>query len=193
MKGSLGFFLLLISLQVSAQREVFLGQAFELSGNLIENGYISGFGNNLIPVDTLLKYSMKYLGTPYRYGGRTEKGFDCSGFVYYVYKKFGIELPQSSRTQVAVGAPVSLDSVKRGDLLFFRGRNLNSPQIGHVAIVVDVSQDSTDVQMIHSTRQGLKLDWLRQQEYYQRRYVTSRRLSSFIETPLAKKDDNPED
>jgi cell wall-associated NlpC family hydrolase len=137
-------------------------------------GMISNF-RPLIPIDSLINYSRKFIGTPYRYGGRTEKGFDCSGFVYHVYKQFGIELPPSSRTQVHVGSPVSIDSVKKGDLLFFKGRNIKSAQIGHVAIVIDVS-DTNDVQMIHSTRHGLKEEWLSQEEYYKKRYVTSRRL-----------------
>lgn len=129
----------------------------------------------LIPIDSLINYSRKFIGTPYRYGGKTEKGFDCSGFVYHVYKQFGIILPPSSRTQVEVGSPVAIDSVRKGDLLFFKGRNIKSTQIGHVAIVIDVS-DTNDVQMIHSTRHGLKAEWLSQEEYYKKRYITSRRL-----------------
>ncbi|MBS4061264.1 MAG: C40 family peptidase [Bacteroidetes bacterium] len=129
----------------------------------------------LIPIDSLINYSRKFIGTPYRYGGKTEKGFDCSGFVYHVYKQFGIELPPSSRTQVEIGSPVAIDSVRKGDLLFFKGRNIKSSQIGHVAIVIDVS-DTNDVQIIHSTRHGLKAEWLSQEEYFKKRYVTSRRL-----------------
>lgn len=131
-----------------------------------------------IPVDSLISYSKKYIGTPYRYGGRTDKGFDCSSFVMHVYNQFGIKLPPSSRTQVNVGNPVPIDSVRKGDLLFFKGRNLKSATIGHVAIVVDVEPETRDVLMIHSTtRGGLRLDWLFKEDYYRRRYVTSRRLS----------------
>lgn len=130
------------------------------------------------PVDSLISYSKKYIGTPYRYGGRTEKGFDCSGFVMHVYNQFGIQLPPSSRTQVNIGSPVPIDSVQKGDLLFFKGRNLKNATIGHVAIVVDIEPETRDVLMIHSTtRGGLRLDWLFKEDYYRRRYVTSRRLS----------------
>ncbi|MDP3443195.1 MAG: NlpC/P60 family protein, partial [Ignavibacteria bacterium] len=68
--------------------------------------------NHFIPIDSLINYTKKFIGTPYRYGGRSEKGFDCSGFVYYVFKNFGLELPPSSRSQVNVGLPVAKDSMQ---------------------------------------------------------------------------------
>lgn len=103
------------------------------------------------------------------------EGFDCSGFVYYVFKNFGVELPLSSRSQVNVGAPVKTDSIRKLDLLFFKGRNVKSPSIGNVALVSDIS-DTNDVQMIHSTRHGLKIDWLSEELYWKKRFVTTRRL-----------------
>ncbi|PKP46835.1 MAG: hypothetical protein CVT92_17330 [Bacteroidetes bacterium HGW-Bacteroidetes-1] len=129
----------------------------------------------VFPIDSLINFSRKYIGTPYKYGGVTEKGFDCSGFVQHVFKQFGLELPHSSRAQVNIGSPVKIDSVRKGDLLFFKGRNIKSSQIGHVAIVADVS-DTNDVQIIHSTRHGLKAEWLSQEEYFKKRFIASRRI-----------------
>ena len=142
---------------------------------LADSSLLIGKHHQFIPVDSLINYSKKFVGTPYRYGGRTESGFDCSGFVYYVFKNFGLILPPSSRSQVNAGEAVAIDSVRKGDLLFFKGRNIKSTQIGHVALVVAVS-DTNDVQIIHSTRHGLKVEWLSEELYFKKRYLTSRRL-----------------
>ncbi|HMM10960.1 MAG TPA: C40 family peptidase [Bacteroidales bacterium] len=132
---------------------------------------------NGLPLDSLINYSRSYIGTPYRYGGRTTNGFDCSGFVKHVYGKFGLELPPSSRTQATVGEAVPLESVRKGDLIFFKGRNSRSKYIGHVGIVVDVEPESNDILFIHSsTHGGLRLDWLNKEDYYRKRFVTTRRL-----------------
>ncbi len=125
-------------------------------------------------IDQLVDYSLNFIGLPYRYGGTTESGFDCSGFTKYVFEKQGFELPRSSREQVLVGKSVSLDSVQKGDLLFFKGRNAKSPTIGHVALVIEVGENK-DVKMIHSTRHGLRTNWLSEEPYYRKRYVTARR------------------
>lgn len=130
----------------------------------------------VFPVDSLIAFSKKFVGTPYRYGGRTEKGFDCSGFMYYIFRQYGMELPPSSRSQVNVGSPIAIDSVRKGDLMFFKGRNIKSSSIGHVALVIDVSENNKDVQIIHSTRHGLKIDWLTEEPYFRKRFVASRRV-----------------
>jgi cell wall-associated NlpC family hydrolase len=128
-----------------------------------------------IPIDSLIDFSKKFIGTPYRYGGRSPKGFDCSGFVGYVFRQFGVELPPSSRSQALVGEKVARDSIQKGDLVFFKGRSSKSSNIGHVALVVAVS-DTNDIQFIHSTRHGLRLDWLSEEPYYKNRFMASRRL-----------------
>lgn len=130
----------------------------------------------VIPIDSLINYSLSFIGTPYRMGGGSTKGFDCSGFVSYLYNKYGLQLPRSSREQALIGQQVDLKSVQKGDLIFFKGRNIKSSYIGHVALVIEVSSDTNDVKMIHSTRHGLRTDWLSKEPYYKNRYVTSRRL-----------------
>ncbi|SEM87081.1 C40 family peptidase [Paenibacillus sp. OV219] len=63
----------------------------------------------------------KYLGTPYKFGASTSttRVFDCSSFTKYVYKKYGINLPRSSKSQSKVGSYVSRSNLKPGDLVFF--------------------------------------------------------------------------
>lgn len=75
----------------------------------------------------------QYVGTPYVWGGTTPKGFDCSGFVQYVFRQHAIELPRTSRQQAQVGEslPATLDDLQVGDLMFFA---TNGTRIDHVAI-----------------------------------------------------------
>ncbi len=93
-----------------------------------------------LEVDSIAKYdtlrnriitrAQKYLGVRYRYGQANEKGFDCSGFVKYVFGKFGIELPRSSYTQFNICKQVEIDKAKAGDLVFFNTRGRRASHVG---------------------------------------------------------------
>jgi len=83
----------------------------------------------------IVDYSKKLLGIKYVYGGSTTKGFDCSGFVSYVFNKFGINLPRSSKDMGSGGIAVKKADLKPGDLVFFdTNGGLNS--INHVGIYI---------------------------------------------------------
>ncbi|WP_416376486.1 C40 family peptidase, partial [Timonella senegalensis] len=95
----------------------------------------------------IVKEAKKHVGTPYRWGGTTPKGFDCSGFTSYVYKKAGVaKLPRSSSAQRNVGTKVSRSKAKAGDLIW-------SP--GHVAIylgngkMIDAPRPGKTIQVRH--------------------------------------------
>ncbi len=60
------------------------------------------------------------LGKPYRYGGASPSGFDCSGLVYYSYRKAGYKVPRTSQLQYQLSLPVKRTHIEEGDLLFFR-------------------------------------------------------------------------
>ena len=85
--------------------------------------------------------AMRYLGTPYVWGGASPAGFDCSGFVMYVYAQVGVSLPHYSGAQWNVGVPVSRSDLQPGDLVFFDG-------LGHVGIYIGGGQ------FIHSPETG---------------------------------------
>ena len=76
------------------------------------------------------RYAQRLIGIPYSWGGSSPRsGFDCSGFVRYVYQRFGINLPHSSYADFNLGRPVSRGALKPGDLVFFSG-------VGHVGLYV---------------------------------------------------------
>lgn len=90
--------------------------------------------------ERLADNAAKYLGTRYRYGSTGPKTFDCSGFIRYVFRQEGINLPRTSRMQYREGEKVSRDQLRPGDLLFFSSPRSGKGRVGHVAMVVDVNE-----------------------------------------------------
>jgi len=107
--------------------------------------------------------AMQYLGTPYVYGGASPSGFDCSGFVMYVFAQVGVSLPHNAAAQYGSGMPVSRDQLQPGDLVFFNG-------LGHVGIYIGGGS------FIHSPHTGdvVKISTL--SGWYSSTWVGARRL-----------------
>jgi cell wall-associated NlpC family hydrolase len=107
--------------------------------------------------------AMQYLGTPYVYGGASPSGFDCSGFVMYVFAQIGVSLPHNAAAQYGSGMPVSRDQLQPGDLVFFNG-------LGHVGIYIGGGQ------FIHSPHTGDVVKISSLTGWYSSTYVGARRL-----------------
>jgi peptidoglycan DL-endopeptidase CwlO len=108
--------------------------------------------------------AMQYLGVPYVWGGSSPSGFDCSGFVMFVYAQMGISLPHLAAAQFNYGTPVSSDQLEPGDLVFFDG-------LGHVGIYIGGGE------FIHAPHTGdvVKISSLGD-SWYSGTYVGARRL-----------------
>jgi peptidoglycan DL-endopeptidase CwlO len=128
-----------------------------------------GGGTDPIPVAPPSRYggvvgiAMQYLGTPYVYGGSSPSGFDCSGFIMYVYAKIGVSLPHNAAAQYGYGTPVSRDQLQAGDLVFFNG-------LGHAGIYVGGGS------FIHSPHTGDVVKISSMSGWYSSTYVGARRL-----------------
>ncbi|MDR3152757.1 MAG: C40 family peptidase [Deltaproteobacteria bacterium] len=108
----------------------------------------------------------KYLGVPYVSGGKSPKGFDCSGLVWYVYRQHGIKVPDSSYKQSRAGKKVGRDDLIPGDLVFFR----SGSRVDHVGLYVGGGY------MIHAPGRGKKVRRANlENKYYLQHYVTARR------------------
>ena len=86
------------------------------------------FGGGM--VESVVRTAMNYLGVPYRNGGSGPSGFDCSGFVQYVFAQFGRVLPREVRDQYRTGREIDLKEVRPGDLLFFRTVSRGASHVG---------------------------------------------------------------
>ncbi|HYF04129.1 MAG TPA: C40 family peptidase [Patescibacteria group bacterium] len=99
--------------------------------------------------DSIATLAKKYVGTPYEYGSCEPGGFDCSGFIYYVFKSMGMELPRSSEAMAPVGREVALKQARKGDLIFFTGTEPGDKTVGHAGIVI--SDAGRPLEFIHSS------------------------------------------
>ena len=107
--------------------------------------------------------AMGYLGTPYVYGGASPSGFDCSGFVMYVFSQVGVSLPHNAAAQYGSGTPVDRSQLQPGDLVFFNG-------LGHVGIYVGGGS------FIHSPHTGDVVKISSMTGWYASTYVGARRI-----------------
>ncbi|OIV43787.1 C40 family peptidase [Flavobacterium johnsoniae] len=89
--------------------------------------------------DSIIEYAKKYLDTPYKYAGSDpKKGFDCSGFVSYVFKNFGMTLPRSSGSYKNLGKALKPEDFKVGDILVFYGYK-DRTVVGHLGIICEAN------------------------------------------------------
>jgi cell wall-associated NlpC family hydrolase len=107
--------------------------------------------------------AMRYLGVPYVWGGSSPSGFDCSGFVMYVYGQMGVSLPHYTGAQWNVGVGVSRSDLQPGDLVFFDG-------LGHVGIYIGGGQ------FIHAPHTGDVVKVSAMTGWYASTYVGARRI-----------------
>lgn len=126
--------------------------------------------------DSLIDYATTLLGKRYAYGKTGPESFDCSGFIYFVYRKFDLLLPRSSRVQAKQGKLLEHEEIRKGDLLFFKSPSPNNPNIGHVGIVTEI--DNGNIRFIHSsTGRGVVIDDL-ESRHYNKRFIEARRVIS---------------
>ena len=143
---------------------------------LLDDGIMSIGNADPQLISDLLGYAKKFMGVRYVHGGKSPKGFDCSGFTSYVFNQFGVELSPSSAVQYTQGEKIARDEVNAGDLLFFKGRNANRKGVGHVAIAIDNDPATGEITFIHAAlKGGIRIDKL-SAPYYAKRFISAKRV-----------------
>ncbi|MCL2528012.1 MAG: C40 family peptidase [Defluviitaleaceae bacterium] len=121
-------------------------------------------------IEDVVTRALRYLGTPYRWGGNGPSSFDCSGFVIYVLRPFGVTLPRRSRDMASSGVYVSRSNIQAGDLVFFA--TAGGRTVSHVGLYIGGGQ------FIHSSSSrtgGVVISNLHS-AYFARTFVTARRV-----------------
>jgi cell wall-associated NlpC family hydrolase len=112
----------------------------------------------------VVEIARKHVGTPYRWGGSSPSGFDCSGLVRYVYAQVGVSLPHNAAEQYRYGKPISRDRLEPGDLVFFDGLRHNGIYVGRG-------------RFIHARQTGKRVGIASlAEDWYAARWVGARRL-----------------
>jgi len=98
----------------------------------------SAVSANVLNAANLIAYAQTFKGTRYKYASADPKrGFDCSGFVMYVFNHFNMTVPRSSIGYTHVGKEVELKDALPGDLILFTGTNSKIRKVGHIGIIID--------------------------------------------------------
>jgi lipoprotein Spr len=127
--------------------------------------------------DELVNFACSLAGTPYKYGSTDpNQGFDCSGFVTYVFNHFNIMVPRISLDFTPVQTPISLQEARLGDLILFTGTDSTNKTVGHMGIISSVPGEP--LRFMHSTsgkNEGvIETDF--QMAYYKSRYIKTIRI-----------------
>ncbi|WP_456277576.1 C40 family peptidase [Bacillus sp. AK128] len=129
--------------------------------------------NSDVNYDKLLPVAKKYVGIPYQHGGTTPSGFDCSGYIGYVYDNLGISLPRTTSQLYNTGASISKGNLRVGDLVFF---NTSGSGVSHAGIYIGNDQ------FIHSSSsKGISVSSINDPYYWGKRYLGARRI---LDMPL---------
>jgi cell wall-associated NlpC family hydrolase len=170
---SILFFLCIFSIRVHGQN---IEKQSHEKGNPPDSlTYEPTLQKNSKPVDDMIYFAKKFLGTPYRYAGSTPSGFDCSGFISYIFGNFGLSIVHSSYGMAELGKTVKLSEIRPGDLLFFKGSDVHSTKIGHVAMVVEVTPSA--INFIHSSSsKGVTIENFKTSSYFIPRYIKAKRM-----------------
>lgn len=157
-----------------------INQKLPLSGILIASLFLASCASNKTAgvqdqrIDKVISTARTFVGTPYKYGGTTRSGMDCSGLLLNSFKPVNISLPRSSEAQSKIGKEVKMTELQPGDLVFFATGD-KKKKITHVGLVTDVRKKD-NVKFIHASSTLGVVETNLYAEYYQKRFRTARRV-----------------
>ena len=143
----------------------------EVSKNYLDTLISEAINTRRTKADELVDFAETLEGIPYRYGSTNPKiGFDCSGFISYVFNHFGISVPRSSIGFTHIEKEIKLKEAKRGDIILFTGTDSTKRIVGHMGIIS--SDKGQNHEFIHSTSgKAYSVTKTPLNRYYQGRFV----------------------
>jgi cell wall-associated NlpC family hydrolase len=166
------FFLILFVAFAARSQTTMPVQYQELVKNLTKQAPTVNKPQKVESPNRLLDFARSMLGIRYRSASSNpSRGFDCSGFVNYVFSNFGFKVPRSSRDFATSGEAKKLEDAKIGDVIVFTGTNSRSRTPGHVGIIYSI--DGDEVKFIHSSsggRKGVTISSL-DEGFYKKRFL----------------------
>ena len=140
------------------------------------------------PRDSIVRFALRQVGIPYLYAGSSPvSGFDCSGFLQYVYGHFGVATPHSTALLIDAGRPVPRTQAQPGDIVVFTGTAEGSTTPGHAGIVISALGE-TPLRFVHASsarrESGVKVSQV-ENSGYERRFMQVRRVLGAGAGPLA--------
>ena len=125
-------------------------------------------------VNTVVTRARSYIGTPYRYGGTTTLGMDCSGLLMRSFESIDIYIPRTAKEQSSLGKKVSFDELQEGDLVFFKTFK-GKGKVTHAGIVTD-SRKKDQLTFIHASSSRGVMEANLLNNYYRKAFTKARRL-----------------
>lgn len=129
---------------------------------------LAPLGDQVAASSHLISATNKVMGTKYVWGGTTTSGFDCSGFIGYVFKKIGVSLPRTTASMITTGTSVSKSNLKAGDLVFF---NTSGKGVSHAGIYIGNGKFAHS-----SSSKGVSISNINDPYYWGAKYMGAKRV-----------------
>jgi len=144
-----------------------------VNSGVTDSAYSDNLPKSTLP-DSIVAYGLQLMGIPYLPAGVTRNGFDCSGFIYHIFNKYGVNVPHSSALLAQEGEPIDLNQVNKGDLLIFTGTTVSNRTPGHVGVVI--TNPGQPIEFVHaSSVGGVKISKVAGTGY-EKRFLQARRV-----------------
>ena len=124
-------------------------------------------------IESVIQTGKSYIGTPYKWGGNTKRGIDCSGLIHNSYKTIGVDLPRTSKEQSKVGKKRGWEGIRKGDLVYFKFKKKGSKWF-HSGMITYVGKDK--ILFIHASSSRGVIESNLLSEYYKKNVKSFRRV-----------------
>lgn len=124
-------------------------------------------------ISTVISTARSYIGTPYRYGGNSKSGIDCSGLIQQCYKKINVKLPRTAKEQSKIGNSKSWGTIREGDIVYFKFKQKGEKWY-HTGMITKATKD--EIRFIHASSSKGVIEANLKSDYYRKNVKKFRRV-----------------